>query len=63
MSGVSSGIFYVVDIDHIGDMSKTHPISIESLKSIYLNIGESIEFISPVIKFTINKLTVSLFIL
>lgn len=49
MSGTSSGMFYVVDIDHVGDISKAHPVSIESLKSIYPNIGEAIDFISPVV--------------
>ena len=41
----SIGKFYVVDIDHIEKTSMAHPTDIESLESIYPNIGKAIESI------------------
>ena len=39
----SFGKFYVVDIDHVEKTSMVHPTDIESLESIYPNIGKAIE--------------------
>ena len=41
----SIGKFYVVDIDHVEKASMAHPTDIESLESIYPNIGKAIESI------------------
>lgn len=49
-SGASHGKFYVVDMDHAGDLTKVHSIGIESLKSIYPNIGKTLKSISPITK-------------
>ena len=41
----SFGKFYVIDIDHVDETSMAHPTDIESLESIYPNIGKAIESI------------------